>query len=256
MADGVRRPTYVGGLGFGFKWDMGWMHDTLALPRARSGPPPAATTDELTFRVGLRVQRELRAAAAATTRSCTARARCSARCPATTGSSSPTCACSTRCMWAQPGKKLLFMGGELLAGKRVGPRGHARVVALYDDADHRPGCGRSVARPERRCTGRSRRCTAQDCDPAGFRWIEGNDIENSVYAFIRSTPADPADSPVVVVFNFTPVARTNYRLGCRWPGGGGAAEQRRRRSTAAWGVGNSGGVDTDPGRRATASTRA
>ena len=107
----VSRPTYVGGLGFGFKWDMGWMHDTLEY-MARDPIHRKYHHDELTFRMHLRLHARTSCCRSRTTRSCTARARCSTRCPATTGRSSPTCGCSSATCTRQPGKKLLFMGGE------------------------------------------------------------------------------------------------------------------------------------------------
>ena len=106
-----RGRSYLGGLGFGYKWNMGWMHDTLDYmssdPIHRTLPSRRAH-----LRPALCLQRELHPAALAMTRSCTARARCSARCRATAGSTSPTCAPIYGFMCAHPGKKLLFMGGE------------------------------------------------------------------------------------------------------------------------------------------------
>ena len=87
----VTRPAYLGGLGFGFKWNMGWMHDTLQYLQ-RDPVHRQYHHNELTFRDALRLSPRTSCCRCRTTRWCTARARCSARCRATTGRSSPTCA--------------------------------------------------------------------------------------------------------------------------------------------------------------------
>ena len=124
---GVSRPTYVGGLGFGFKWNMGWMHDTLGYFQQRPDlpplPPPRA--DVL---ADVRVQRELHPAAVARRGRARQGLAARRRCPATAGRSSRTCARCTRYMWAHPGKKLLFMGGEFAQERGVEPRALARLA--------------------------------------------------------------------------------------------------------------------------------
>ena len=108
---GVTRPTHLGGLGFGLKWNMGWMHDTLELRVARARAP-AVPPQRDDVRADVRVERALRASRSATTRWCTARDPWCARCPETAGSSWPTCGRYLAYMWAHPGKQLLFMGIE------------------------------------------------------------------------------------------------------------------------------------------------
>jgi 1,4-alpha-glucan branching enzyme len=104
-------PVAEGGLGFTFKWNMGWMHDTLTYFH-RDPVHRRFHHNELTFAM-LYEYSERFVNPLSTTRSCTARARCSTRCPATAGSSSPTCAPCSRTRCCAPGKALLFMGTEL-----------------------------------------------------------------------------------------------------------------------------------------------
>ena len=132
----VSRPTYVGGLGFGFKWDMGWMHDTL-LHMAREPIHRRYHYDELTFRGVYAWTRELRAAAVARRSRARQGLARRARCRATTGSSSP----NLRLLFAlpvgdRPGKKLLFMGGEIGAMAGVGPRRHASTGVCSTTTPH------------------------------------------------------------------------------------------------------------------------
>ena len=112
LAGRVTRPVDVGGLGFTHKWNMGWMHDTLEYfakdPLLPPLPPPPAD-----LRARSTPGARTSSCRSATTRSSTARARCSARCPATPGSSFANLRALYGWMWAHPGKKLLFMGGEL-----------------------------------------------------------------------------------------------------------------------------------------------
>ena len=98
-----------------------------------------------------------------TTRSCTARARSSPRCRATAGSSSPTCARCSRYQWASPGKKLLFMGGELAQWREWDHEGTVDWPLLDDEAH--AGVQRPDPRPESRCSGPNPRSTSATATP-------------------------------------------------------------------------------------------
>jgi 1,4-alpha-glucan branching enzyme len=117
-------------------------------------------------------------------------------------------------MWAHPGKKLLFMGGEFAQGREwnydtgldwylLEVDWHAKVQRLVSDLNHLY-CSTPAL-------------YLYDCEAQGFQWINANDSENSVYSFLRL--GDPKTTPpVVVVCNFTPVIRQNYRIGLPKPG--------------------------------------
>ena len=236
------RPTSAAS-GFGLKWDMGWMHDTLELLRARPGPPPLPP-GRAHLPDGLRLHRELRAAAVATTRSCTARARCWPRCRATAGSSSPTCGRCFGYQYGQPGKKLLFMGAELAAETewnhdgelpwwlldRARPRGRAALGATpQPPAPRRAGAARARLRAGRLRVGRRlRRRRQRAVVPAPPRRRAGGTPDRDGAGGVPTSRRCPA---------------TDYRVGV--PGGGRWVELANSDAEAYGGSGwgNLGGVD-------------
>ena len=163
----VSRPTYVGGLGFGFKWDMGWMHDTLEYMRARPDPPqvPPQRAD---LPHALRLHTRTSSCRCPTTRWCTARARCWARCPATTGRSSPTCGCCTATCTRSPARSCCSWAASSASGASGTTTRSLRLAPAASTRRTR-GMQRWVRRPEPRSTAASRRCTSCDCDAARLR---------------------------------------------------------------------------------------
>jgi 1,4-alpha-glucan branching enzyme len=116
-------------------------------------------------------------------------------------------------MWAHPGKKLLFMGGEF-AQDREWNHDLSLDWHLLDEPDHR-----GVQMLVRDLNALYRATPAlyeRDCEASGFRWIVGDDQNNSVFAFARF--GDVPESVAVAVSNFTPVARENYKIGVPLPG--------------------------------------
>jgi 1,4-alpha-glucan branching enzyme len=111
-------------------------------------------------------------------------------------------------MWGHPGKKLLFMGQEFGQSQEWNFNAqldwwlldHARHIGVRD-------CVRDLNRIYRS----EPALHARDCEPEGFRWLVADDADQSVLAWLRS--GGPADPPVLVVCNFTPVPRTGYRIG-------------------------------------------
>jgi 1,4-alpha-glucan branching enzyme len=111
-------------------------------------------------------------------------------------------------MWAHPGKKLLFMGGEFGQDWEWNHDGELDWAAL--DHPLHSGVQRLIADLNRVYREESA-LHVFDCDSAGFRWIAADDTHNSVYAYYRNGHADAP--PVLAVCNFTPVPRLRYRIG-------------------------------------------
>ena len=180
---GVSRPTYLGGLGFGFKWNMGWMHDTL---RYMQQDPVYRRYhhNELTFSFVYAFTENF-ILPLSTMRSFTARARCIRRWSATTGRSSRTCGLSTAtcgptparscCSWAASWRRSRSgrHGVTALGAARVTE--HAGVQSLVRDLNH-------VYREQPALW-------ALDSEPDGFFWLEPNDADLNVVAFARQSRA-------------------------------------------------------------------
>ena len=176
-----------------------------------------------------------------TTRSFTAKGRSSARCPATTGRSSPTCGSFSATCMPSPAKKLLFMGGEF---GQWSEWNHDQSLEwhLLQYEPHQ-GLQRWV-RDLNRLYRTEPALYELDFDPAGFEWIDCNDSEGSTLSFMRKGKS-PEDI-LLVVCNFTPVPRHNYRVGA--PRGGFWKEdpQQRCQDYGGSGQGNLGGVEAAP----------
>jgi 1,4-alpha-glucan branching enzyme len=145
-------------------------------------------------------------------------------------------------MWAQPGKKLLFMGGEF--GQRR-EWSHERSLDWHLLRESPLHGQLQLLVGELNRLYRSEACLHQlDSNPAGFEWIAADDVENGVYAFLRKA-ADPRQC-ILAVFNCTPIPRLNYRLGV--PAEGIWVEVLNTDGTAFGGSnhGNVGGVQATP----------
>ncbi|GMV42156.1 MAG: 1,4-alpha-glucan branching enzyme GlgB [Myxococcales bacterium] len=231
----VSRPTYVGGLGFGLKWDMGWMHDTLAY-FAQDPVYRKFHHNKLTFRA-LYAWTESFVLPLSHDEVVHGKGSLISRMPGDDWQRFANLRLLLASMWAQPGKKLLFMGGDVGQWTEWA---HDRSIdwQLMDYPRHR-GIARLVSDLNRLY----RTVPALhelDLEPAGFQWIDANDSLQSVLSYLR-LGRDPSDV-VAVVINLTPVPRHGYRIGVPAPG---YWEELLNTDAAAYegsGVGNLGGV--------------
>ena len=207
----VSRPTETGGLGFGFKWDMGWMHDTLQY-LGREAIHRRFHHGELTFR-GMYAFTENFVLPLSHDEMVHGKGSLLTKMAGDEWQRFANLRVMLGYMYTQPGKKLLFMGGEF-AQVREWNHDSSLDWHLLEQPQHR-----GIQRWVRDLNTRYRELDALhrlDCDPAGFQWIEADDADRSVLVYLRRAGADAA--PVVVVCNFTPVPRHNYRIGV--PGAG------------------------------------
>ncbi len=203
---GVSRPASEGGLGFSFKWNMGWMHDTLhymaeepVYRRWHHGEMTFGLVyafsekfllplshDEVVYGKGSLIRKM----------------------PGDDWQKFANLRAYFGFMWTHPGKKLLFMGGEIAQWREWNHDAGLDWFLL----DH--GLNKGMQTLMRDLNGAYRANAAlhrHDCDPAGFRWVVLDDAEQSIFAYLRL--GGPGDPPALVVCNFTPVPRYGYRIG-------------------------------------------
>ncbi len=201
---GVTNPVADGGLGFHMKWNMGWMHDTLNYfskdPIHRNHhqdwltfAPSYAFNEKFMLPLShdevVHLKRSL-----------------AGKMPGDEWQQLANLRLLYTYQWCFPGKKLLFMGGEFaqtrewdanatVQWERLGQQGPAGVSSLLTDLNE--------------LQKKLPALSAWDFDARGFEWIDGDDRDGSVIAFLRHAPAQS----VVVVLNFTPLVREAYRIG-------------------------------------------
>ena len=235
----VSRPTYVGGLGFSLKWDMGWMHDTLSY-MARDPVHRRYHHNELTFRM-IYAFHENFLLPLSHDEVVHGKGSLLGRMPGTDEEKFANLRLLYGYQFAQPGKKLLFMGGEF-GQWREWNHDESLDWHLLQYAPHQ-GVRRWVQDLNRAYAAEPALHRA-DVDPAGFEWIDGSDSAQSVLSFLRQDPG--GGPPVAFVGNFTPVPRTGYRVGVPSPGRWREMLNSDAHEYGGRGWGNYGGVDADP----------
>jgi 1,4-alpha-glucan branching enzyme len=207
----VSRPLYVGGLGFGLKWDMGWMHDTLHY-MAHDPIHRKYHHNELTFRQVYAFSENF-VLPLSHDEVVYGKGSLLRKMPGDDWQRFANLRLLFGYMYTLPGKKLLFMGGEI---GQWNEWDHESSVQwdLLDRAPHR-GVQRWV-RDLTTCYRGEPALHQLDADPAGFAWIDCNDAEASVLTYLRR--GRDATQMLAIACNFTPIPRHNYRLGV--PSGG------------------------------------
>ena len=235
----VSRPLYLGGLGFGFKWDMGWMHDTLSY-MARDSVHRRFHHDQLTFRM-LYAFTENFVLALSHDEVVHGKGSLLAKMPGDPWQKFANLRLLLGYQVAQPGKKLLFMGGEF-GQWREWNHDTSLDWHLLQDAPH-AGVQRWV-QDLQRLYRQEPALHELDCQPSGFEWIDCNDTEQSTISCLRRGVT--TDALVLAVFNFTPVPRHDYRVGV--PRGGFWTEvlNSDAQDYGGSGQGNLGGAEAEP----------
>jgi len=235
----VSRPTYLGGLGFGFKWDMGWMHDTLKY-LGRDAIHRRFHQNELTFR-SLYAFSENFILPLSHDEVVHGKGSLLDKMWGDEWQKLANLRLLFGYQYGQPGKKLLFMGGEW-GQRREWAHDESLDWHLLDQPLHR-GMRQWVCDLNRLYRSEPA-LHQQDSDPLGFEWVDCNDSEQSVLAFQRR--ARTTNASVLVACNLTPVVRHDYRVGVPW---GGYWTEVLNSDGSAYGgsnVGNQGGQSALP----------
>jgi 1,4-alpha-glucan branching enzyme len=235
----VSCPTYIGGLGFGLKWDMGWMHDTLEY-MSKEPIYRKHHHNNLTFRM-LYAFFENFTLPLSHDEVVHGKGSLLGKMPGDDWQKFANLRALYGYMYAQPGKKLLFMGGEFGQWREWAHEGSLEWHLLQ----YLPHSGLQLWVKDLNQLYRSQPALYElEFDWAGFEWIDCNDVEHSVLSLIRK--ARSPDDVVLVVCNFTPAPCLNYRVGV--PKGGGWKEllNSDAREYGGSGLGNLGIVEAAP----------
>ena len=239
---GVSRPIAEGGLGFNYKWNMGWMHDTL---RYMEHEPVHRVWhhNDMTFGL-LYAFSENFVLPLSHDEVVYGKRSLIDKMPGDLWQKFANLRAYLGFMWAHPGKKLLFMGGEIAQWKEwshdaeldwalLGFPNHVGVQRLVRDLNRNYASEQAMHQ--------------RDVISTGFRWVIGDDKDNSVFAFLRY--GANAAAPVLVVCNFTPVPRTEYGIGVPRPGYWHELINTDGTAYGGSGTGNGGGAKTVPVQR-------
>ena len=235
----VSRPNYVGGLGFGLKWDMGWMHDTLEY-MSQDPIYRRYHHNRLTFRM-IYAFHENFVLPLSHDEVVYGKRSLIGKMPGDDWQKFANLRALFGYMYAQPGKKLLFMGGEFgqwrewvhdgtLDWDLLGYPLHAGLQRWVQDLNR-------LYRSEPALY-------EMDCDPRGFEWIDCDDADSSTVTLIRKGKS--SSTIILVVCNFTPVPRYSYRLGSPHSGSWQEILNSDAGEYGGSNMGNLGGVETVP----------
>ncbi len=235
---GVSRPTYLGGLGFGFKWNMGWMHDTLDYFQ-RDPVHRSFHHHQLTFALVYAFSENF-VLPLSHDEVVHGKGSLLSKMPGDSWQRFANLRALFGYMWAHPGKKLLFQGGEI-AQEAEWSEERSVDWHLLEQAEH--AGVQSLVRDLNRVYKEHPALWEVDFEPEGFQWLEPNDAHANALAFARHS-ADGSDV-VVCVCNLSPIPREGYRLGM--PKAGRWVEALNTDSTHYGGsdVGNLGGIEAE-----------
>ena len=203
----VTRPPYIGGLGFSFKWNMGWMHDTLNYFK-HDPVHRKYHQNDLTFAMIYHYNENF-ILPLSHDEVVHGKLSLLGRMPGDDWQKFANLRTLLGYQWLFPGKKLLFMGDEIGQPAEWNANGQIDWWLLDAGPFHR-GLQKFVEDANKLYVKNSALWSA-DYDHAGFYWIDASDNENSVLSFVRQN-AD-GSNPIAIVLNLTPVLRQNYRLG-------------------------------------------
>ncbi len=236
---GVSRPVDHGGLGFGYKWNMGWMNDSLAymekepvFRKYHHGDLTFSTVYAWSENFILPISHD---------EVVHGKGSMLAKMPGNAWEQFANLRAFYGYMWTHPGKKLLFMGQEFAQGREWN---HSESLDwhLCDDPQHQ-GI-QTLVRDLNHLYGDTPALHVNDTRPEGFGWLEANDAEHSVFAYWRK--GRDGDPMAVVAVNMTPVERPVYRLGFPAPGRWDEVLNTDAEAYDGGNRGNLGGIETEP----------
>jgi 1,4-alpha-glucan branching enzyme len=232
---GVTRPTHLGGLGFGFKWNMGWMHDSLGYI-SREPVYRQYHHHQMTFSM-MYAYSENYVLPISHDEVVHGKGSLLGKMPGDHWQQLANLRAYLAFMWAHPGKQLLFMGSEF-GQQSEWAESRSLDWWLTDNPDHNGV--QTLVHDLNRVYAESPALWSLDADPAGFQWIDANDAGNNVFSFLRH---GRDGSVLACVANFAAVPHENYRIGLPHAGQWDEVLNSDAEVYSGSGVGNLGAVE-------------
>jgi 1,4-alpha-glucan branching enzyme len=233
----VSRPVYLGGLGFGFKWNMGWMHDTLQYI-SKDPIYRRFHHHQLTFSL-IYAFSENFILPISHDEVVHGKGSLLGKMPGDRWRRFANLRAYLAYMWAHPGKQLLFMGSELAQESEWS---HERSIDWEALTDPLHQGAQALVRDLNRAYRARPALWERDASPEGFAWIDPNDVDDNALSFIRF---GASGEPLVCLCNFSPVPRVDYRVGLPRPGRWTEVLNTDADTYGGSNVGNLGGVEAE-----------